>query len=64
MNTVVSYPSALYWNTAFYQPSADKPIDKSSIQVEIGEIIKQVNSIPKSNGEINVLPIWGLKKDL
>lgn len=48
-----SYPSALYWNTAFYQPSADKPIDKSSIQVEIGEIIKQVNSIPKSNGEIN-----------
>jgi len=48
-----SYPSALYWNEALYQPTADKPIDKSSIGVEIGEIIEQVVPIPKRNGEIN-----------
>ena len=54
-NSVVdnSYPSALYWNEAFYQPTADKPIDKSTIKVEIGKIIGRVDQMPRRNGEVN-----------
>lgn len=48
-----SYPSALFWNEALYQPTADRSIDKSSIGGELGKIIGQVNSMPKRNGELN-----------
>jgi len=48
-----SYPSALFWNGVLYQPTADKPIDKSSIKVEIGKIIGQADPMPKRNGEVN-----------
>lgn len=49
------YASALYWNEVSYQPTADKPIDNSSINIEIGQITRKVESVPKSNGEINDL---------
>lgn len=48
-----SYPAALMWNSAIYVPSTSKEINQQSIDNEIGTITKQVNPMPKENGEIN-----------
>ena len=47
------YPTALMWNNSMYSPGINSPIDESTINSELGKIIKQVQPMPKKDGEIN-----------
>jgi hypothetical protein len=47
------YPAALMWNGSNYSPDVRSPIEESSIDTELGKIEKQVEPMPKKDGQIN-----------
>jgi len=53
VNSEGSYPSALMWNNAIYEPSASKEINQVLVDNIIGTITKQQDPMPKENGQIN-----------
>lgn len=48
-----SYPAALMWNGVIYSPGNSVLIAESSMDSEVGRISKQVQPMPKRDGEIN-----------
>ncbi|MFL0248277.1 hypothetical protein [Candidatus Clostridium stratigraminis] len=48
-----SYVAALMWNSDFYSPGNSVVIEELSIDSELGRISKQVQPMPKRDGEIN-----------
>lgn len=48
-----TYPAALMWNGVIYNPSINTPIEESTVDEELGKIEKQVQPMPKKDGQIN-----------